>query len=142
MNKESRDKLTNQLDKVQNETTFSPSCYSGESCSLCPEPYPLVKPRSYSTSRDFQSTSSAGCLEGFSKRRSYSFDAVGRAHKYVTGMYDKKGPEMLITQYGHHSPTRFHRNSTGSDDGIGSSAGSAESMDALPYKRKVGQTFS
>lgn len=127
--------LTEQRDEVSS-SLLSPGYthHHRDSFGLCPDSFLHSKPRSYSTNRDFHSPLTT---ERVSKQRSYSFDAVGRAHKYVAGLCHKKDPELLIGQCGQHSPPSFHRDSIGSDEGIGSSGGSAESMESLPNKRKV-----
>lgn len=135
----SSEKTNNQLEMTHTKKEMSGSLLSPRYShgDVCNSPDLLqVKPRSYSTTRDFQFSSSRP-PDRISKQRSYSFDAVGRAHKYVAGLCEKKDPEILIGQCGNHSPSRYHRDSTGSDEGIGSSGGSADSMETLPYKRKV-----
>lgn len=139
INQESHKKIYNQLELTQEKeevstALLSPRYIHNDVCNL-PNHFFQPKPRSFSTNRDFQVSSS--CTEKVWKQRSYSFDAVGRAHKYVPGLCDKKDPEILIGQCGHHSPLHYHRDLTGSDEGIGSSGGSADSMEILSHKRKV-----
>ena len=95
-----------------------------------------VKPRSYSH-RDFEPV----IIKEFSKPRSLSFDAVGRASKYSF-------PPALLRETinmpigavsGQKETSKEFCRKLGSpilDEGIGSSSGSADSVET-PFKRKV-----
>ena len=95
-----------------------------------------VKPRSYSH-RDFEPV----IIKEFSKPRSHSFDAVGRASKYSFPPVLLREPiNMPIGAISDQKETseKFCRK-LGSpilDEGIGSSSGSADSVET-PLKRKV-----
>ena len=95
------------------------------------------KPRSYSTSRDcFQTYYTPPQYEPLTKQRSYSFDAVGRSHKYFNddGGITRPYPALSYT------PPQQRKCSV--DEGIGTSeGGSSDSLEispsVVPNKRKV-----
>jgi len=96
-----------------------------------------VKPRSYSH-RDFLSGHTHA--ETFSKPRSSSFDAVGRACKYYScgGTNDvQKSVGSLVNTANQNKMLCRRFGSPPVDDGIGSSSGSADSVDQNPTKRKI-----
>ena len=92
------------------------------------------KPRSYSTSRDtFKAYYTPPQYEPLTKPRSYSFDAVGRSHKYFNDENNLEGEGRYHQQQQQHI-----RNDTSSqrkysvDEGIGTSeGGSSDSLDTL-----------
>ena len=99
-----------------------------------------VKPRSYSH-RDFEPV----IMKEFSKPRSHSFDAVGRASKYsFPSPLLKETINMPIsTVSGQKETSNEFYKKLGSpilDEGIGSSSGSADSVET-PFKRKVKHWF-
>lgn len=95
-----------------------------------------VKPRSYSY-RDYNNTRTQP-VPIKSKPRSYSFDAVGRACKNIYGSDTTQ--DLIGYQSAPQSSAQMLQGRLGRcsiDDGIGSSSGSADSVEHPPTKRKL-----
>ena len=109
--------------------------------SICSDELFKVKPRSLSH-RDYNRDSTQP-VPIITKPRSNSFDAVGRANKYISGL-DNRHYGHQIGYYSAPLSNKMIQRKLGSrlgsssgDDGIGSSSGSAGSVELVPTKRKV-----